>query len=479
MNYRRKSKPPVFLAVIRAALAIHLSLFISPSIGHSEAARPPVPKYVFIFLADGAGITHMEITRMYNRIIHNEGLNIPDKIIKQGSIGLLTTHAADSLGTDSAAAATAMASGCKAKIGALGICDDGTIPKTVLEVAKEKGMRTGLVTNSTIYDASPAAFAGHVPDRKYYSLICDGYLRLGVDLLLGGGRDQFLPQGQPGSSRKDDNDLIAAFVKQGYIYVSDKDELARTKGAKILGLFSLQEMSFELDRDKSTEPSVSDMTQAAIRILEEGNRRGFLVFIENENTDSAGHLTDVASVIHAYREFDRAVGLAYEFYRRHPAETLILVTSDHETGGLGFTLALEEPSGRNAKRLVATEKDLKKIQSITISLKKAADILGPNPTADAVDQLMRDYFKGFTLAPDLKKILLNKQVAARNIYSNPIINALGLMVANNTQAYWGTTAHTNQPVFVAALGIGAERFRGYQDNTDFAKHLFALLQGKK
>src|SRR5918996_2887103 len=83
-----------------------------------EAAAPVAPKYVFLFLADGAGITHMEITRQYNRVVHNEGLVISDKIMKEGTVGLMTTHAADSLSTDSAAAATAMASGCKANNGA-------------------------------------------------------------------------------------------------------------------------------------------------------------------------------------------------------------------------------------------------------------------------------------------------------------------------------------------------------------------------
>ena len=169
-------------------------------------------------------------------------------------------------------------------------------------------------------------------------------------------------------------------------------------------------------------------------LFEAGNQRGFMVFIENENTDAAGHMTDVASVVQAYREFDRSVGLAYEFYRKHPRETLILVTADHDTGGLGFTLALEEPSSRRAKRLAATEQDLKKIASISISLKKAAEILGPNPTSEGVDRLMKENFKGFTLAPDLKKMLLSKQIPARNLYTDPIANTLGLMVANNTQA---------------------------------------------
>jgi alkaline phosphatase len=477
MSRLKKPKALSLLLVTVVTLAGYLSVR-STAPGLSAAAQSPGPKYIFIFLADGGGIAGMEAARMFNRVVHNEGLNIPDKIIKEGSLGLITTHPADSLTTDSAAAATAMAGGCKAKIGALGICADGRVPKTVMEIAKEKGMRIGLVTTAAIYDASPAAFTGHVSDRKFFSLIVDLYLRVAPDLLLGGGRDQFIPQSQPGSGRKDDKDMIGAFAKQGYSYVSDKTELARAKGKKLLGLFNLQEMSFELDRDKDKEPSLSEMTRSAIRFLEEGNQRGFMVFIENENTDAAGHFTDVVSVIQAYREFDRAVGLAYEFYRKHPRETLILATSDHDSGGLGFTLALEEPSGRQAKRVAATVADFHKIASISISLKKATEILGPNPTSEGVDRLMNDHFKGFTLAADLKKMILAKQLPARNIYTDPVANALGMMIANNTQAYWGSSGHTSQPVLVAALGPGSELFRGYQDNTDFAKHLLTLLRDK-
>ena len=446
----------------------------------SEGGAAPSPKYIFIFLADGAGSSHLEIARQYNRTIHNERLVISDKIMKEGTLGLITTHAADSLSTDSAAAATSLASGCKAKLGMLGMCADGTIPKTVMEIAQEKGMRIGLVTNSTIYDASPAGFAAHAANRRDYGAIVDQYLKMAPDLLLGGGRNQFLPKAQPGSQRKDDIDLINAFVHKGYQYVANKDELAQAKKGKVLGLFSLKDMSFELDRDKNTEPSIYDMTQAAIRLLTAGNSRGFVAFIESENIDSAGHMTDIASLIHAFREFDRAVGLAYEFYRKHPRETLILVTSDHETGGLGFTYALKDLSStRRDNQVSATMEDIKKIQAITISLKKASEILGPNPTTAAIDNLMKEHFKGFTLAPEFKEAILKRQPISRSIFLDPTANALGMMVANNTQAYWLTTSHTNHPVFVAALGPDAERFRGYQDNTDFGKHLIALLREKR
>ena len=472
---KRNFLPPLLLVALFFAAAYWLTG--AARAAQHEGADKPAPKYIFVFLADGAGIPHLEITRQYSQLIHNEGLVITDKIMKEGTVGLMTTHAADSLSTDSAAAATALASGCKANIGALGVCADGTVPLTAMEIAKKKGMRLGLVTNSTVYDASPAAFFCHVSNRRNYAAILNRYYEIESDVILGGGREQFLPKEQPGSLRNDDTDLIASFVKKGYRYVSNKHELEQSQGGKILGLFSLKEMSFELDRDKKTEPSLTDMTRAAIQVLNDNNPAGFLVFIENENIDTASHLTDLPSVIHDYREFDRAVGLAYEFYNKHPRETLILVTSDHETGGLGFTLALKDlKSIKGSNQAAGTVEDLKKLQSISISLRKASEILGPQPTAESVDQLMKEYFKGFTLALEYKDAIVKRQPISRSIFVSPTANALGMMVANNTQAYWLTTAHTNQPVIVAALGPGSEKFRGYQDNADFGKNLKTILE---
>src|SRR5690606_15292207 len=160
---------------------------------------------------DGGGIAHLETTRQYNRQVHNEGMVISDKIMAEGNVGLMTTHAANSLSTDSAAAATALASGCKAKIGALGVCADGSVQNTVMEHARKRGMRIGLVTNSTVYDASPAAFVCHVPNRRHFASIIDRYLELEPDVLLGGGKEHFVPSSEPGSRRTDEIDALAAF----------------------------------------------------------------------------------------------------------------------------------------------------------------------------------------------------------------------------------------------------------------------------
>jgi alkaline phosphatase len=464
---------------VLAIMCAALWFLSSPLLSQTPAAASRTPKYVFLFLADGGGMAHMEIARQYARQIHNEGFVIVDKIIKEGSVGVMTTHAADALSTDSAAAATALAVGCKAKIGALGVCADGTVPASAMELARQRGMKLALVTNSTVYDASPAAFVCHVPNRRDYSTIVSRYLDLEPDLVLGGGKDQFLPKSQSGSRRGDEMDMIGAFEKKGYRHVTNKAELDKIARGKFLGLFSARDMSFEIDRDKNNEPSVYDMTRAAIRVLNNQNPRGFFAFIESENIDSAGHLSDVTSVIHDYREFDRAVGLAYEFYRKYPRETLIIVTSDHETGGLGFTLGLKDlTSTKPDNYAVGTIEDFKKLQTIGISLQKASQILGRSPTVEAVDKLMNEHFRGFTLAPEFKEAIVKRQPISRTLITDLTAQALGAMIANNTQAYWQTSGHTNQPVLVAALGVGAERFRGYYDNADFGKKLKALIEGK-
>jgi alkaline phosphatase len=471
-------------ALARILLLLTFAVFASGSQTASSQAIAPIeshlPKFIFLFLADGGGTAHLEITRQYRQELLREGMVITDKIMREGSIGLLTTHAADSLSTDSAAAATALASGCKANVGALGVCADGSMPSTVMEKARQLGLRIGLVTNSTVYDASPAAFVCHVPNRRDYTAILKRYLDLGPDVLMGGGRAHFLPQGQLGSQRKDQTDIAAAFVEKGYQQVLDKAALEQARPGKILGLFSLGEMSFEIERDTKNEPSVYDMTRAAIRQLHDNNPDGFFLFVENENIDSASHLTDVASLIHDYRELDRAVGLAYEFYTKYPRETLILVTSDHETGGLGFTMALQQGDKiKSASPVAGKVQDLEKIRSIKISLRTASRLLGSKPTAESIDHLVREHFGAFTLPAEYKELILKQRPVSRTIYLDPTANALGMMIAHQTQAYWQTSSHTNQPVVVAALGAGAERFGGYYDNADFGKKLMAILNGQR
>jgi len=236
-------------------------------------------------------------------------------------------------------------------------------------------------------------------------------------------------------------------------------------------------MDFELDRDSGKEPTTAEMAAAAMRALSRQSPNGFVLLVENENVDTAGHNNDVASLMRALWAFDDAVRVALEFQRRNP-DTLLIVTGDHETGGFSPTYAAKDLSSLSRKnRFYSGDEHLRMLEPITMSLSKAHVTLGGKPSGEALDQLLARHFPGFTLDADLRELILKQRTVERSFsYITP--NALGRMVARQTGYYWGTSGHTTEPSVVGAIGPGAELFRGYQDNTDFGKHLHRLITGK-
>ena len=159
-------------------------------------------------------------------------------------------------------------------------------------------------------------------------------------------------------------------------------------------------------------------------------------------------------MIHDYREFDRAVGLAYEFYRKYPRETLILVTSDHETGGLGFTMALKDLASTKVRISVGDERRFEKNSIDRHLAAKSLANARAQPTPESIDKLMREHFTGFTLAPEFKEAIIKRQPDLPRDIFDPTANALGMMIANNTQAYWQTrrtpTSRYSSPLWAPA-----------------------------
>jgi len=153
---------------------------------------------------------------------------------------------------------------------------------------------------------------------------------------------------------------------------------------------------------------------------------------------------------------------------------LVIVTGDHETGGLSVTNARTGSHVAGRDRVVPHEPELQMIAGITLSLDAMATRLGDSPSPDTLDRLLTAHFPGFTLDSDLRQAIVLRRALEHN-FGEPIQNALGRMISRQTGFYWGTSGHTNQPVAVGALGPGAERFRGYFDNTEFARRLRALL----
>jgi alkaline phosphatase len=244
--------------------------------------------------------------------------------------GLLTTHASDDLVTDSAAAATAIASGTRTAYRRTGTDPGGRPLRTLIELAREAGLRTGIVTSTEVVDATPAAFLAHVDSRTERQEIADQIAASHLDLLAGGGRDWFLPASD-GGRRRDGRDLIAAARADGVVLADSAEALAAAATLPAWALFEAQNLG-----EEPVRPTVGELTAAALDRLARAageSGPGFLLVAEEEAIDSAAHNADLERMTRAVRRFDEAAAAAARFAASR-GDTLVLVVADHSTGGL-------------------------------------------------------------------------------------------------------------------------------------------------
>lgn len=277
---------------------------------------------VILFIGDGMGFNQIEAAGMYKN--GNSGNLTFETFPYQGKV--LTSSASSSV-TDSAAAATAMATGRKVNNGVISMAypGDGSELKTILEYFKELGLATGLVTTTVITHATPAAFAAHVPNRNNYSEIASDYFNILPNVLFGGTGDGY-----------GINSLIAA--QAGYMVVNDREtlfSLDTEKASMVSGQFGEGHMPYEYDEFTGTNlPHLSEMTEKALAILD-NNTFGFFLMVEGGRIDQAGHISNIERNVFETIAFSEAVGRAIEWAEAR-TDTLIIVTADHETGGLGI-----------------------------------------------------------------------------------------------------------------------------------------------
>jgi len=271
---------------------------------------------VILFIGDGMGVGQIKAAGMYRA--GAEGTLSFEAFPHRGFI---STHNAEGELTESAAAATAMATGTRVSNGVLGLAIPGNgMPlESVLELLGRQGKRTGLVTTTFITHATPAAFASHVASRDDYGSIAAAYLNDSRPNLLFGGGEHI---------RQSD-------VKEaGYTVVTDRAGMVRLNTlaeTHVFGIFGNGHMPFEYDGLGSL-PHLTEMTQVALRILENAPN-GFFLMVEGGRIDHACHANDTIRAVLETIEFSDAVAIALDWARSHP-ETLILVTADHETGGM-------------------------------------------------------------------------------------------------------------------------------------------------
>jgi alkaline phosphatase len=331
--------------VATAATALFASSVLTAQVTNRADAAPSKTKNVILFVGDGMGTAQRNAIRLAT--VGEKGNLAMDSMPYAGLIHTSSTVPV----TDSAASATAYASGVKTYNGAIGMDANKKSVPTLMEYAKEAGKSTGVVTTSQITDATGAAFGAHVEDRSKQSDIALQLLtKSKVDVLLGGGEDFWYPAGNPGKfqdepaedpsekSKGTQGNLVEKAKQLGYNYVSTKADLQKVKNGKLLGLFANEEMFQQKPEGEGDiyNPVVSlqEMTKKAIDTLS-SNKKGFFLMVEEEGTDEFAHQNNAKMTIKSGQELDKAVQVAKDFAKKNP-DTLVLVLADHETGGFSI-----------------------------------------------------------------------------------------------------------------------------------------------
>ena len=419
----------------------------------AAAEGPERPRNVILMIADGCGPASMTLAREVS------GAPLTLDGILAGSV---TTWSSSSRVTDSAAGATALASGVKTANGVVGVDERGRRAVTLLERARERGMGTGLVVKSTITDATPGAFAAHAHSRSAQDSIAVQEIEAGVDVLLGGGRRWFLPTSR-GGARKDSLDLISLARERGYATIGNRAELRTVKRTPVLGLFAAGSMSYALDRDTIAEPSLPEMATKALTLLG-GGSQGFFLMIEGSRIDHAGHANDPAAHAREVLEYDEAVRRVLDFARRD-GRTLVVCTADHETGGLSLGLRIGDRSFYELRP--------QNLRGVTSSLERMTDSIWAG--ADPAGVVTR--CTGAPLTDDERALLMPAIKEARGKVEEPdlITRALSQIVSGRALIGWSTGGHTAVDVGLHAFGPGSDHFRGTLDNTRVARILAGLM----
>ena len=492
-----------------------------------EETQAGVPKYVFLFIGDGMSYPQVQLTNYY--LSASQGQNAgtvtvegeeKTKLDSKNNLTMMSfpiagsaqTYDSTSFAPDSASTATSIATGKKTWSGSINVSEDFTQTyETIAEKLKaQKDMKIGILSTVNLNHATPAAFYAHQASRSSYYDIGLEMIDSGFDYFAGGGLLQ------PTGKEKDKEDLYALAEEAGYKVVQTQAEAEALKAedGKVIAidehLADSSAMSYELDRAEE-EWALADYVEKGIEVLDNDN--GFFMMVEGGKIDWACHANDAASTITDTIALDNAVEKAVEFYNEHPEETLIIVTGDHETGGLTIGFAgtdydtflknFENQKISYAKYdsdYVSVYKENKTdFETVMKDVTELFGLQGPAGTdsettqqKDSADQhpesdndgalVMTEYEYGqlkaayeTTMSRTGEEAEFAQDEYIRYGSYEPLTVTITHILNNKSGINFGSYAHTGLPVEVLVQGVGAESFDGYYDNTDIYSKMAALL----
>jgi alkaline phosphatase len=433
----------------------------------SAAAADAVPRHIIHLVADGLSSGTWTLGDYFSRLKRGRGLRWMDLLQEPGWVwAWMNMRSLNSSVTDSAAASSSWGSGSRVMNGVLNLLPDGRALRPLYSVLAEAGWKRGLVTTTEITHATPAGFATVTASRSNAEAIAAQYLTGQVEVLLGGGSKYFDPK-----TRKDQRDLAGDFARAGYAVVREAAELVEAPLDKpLLGTFASGHLPYTLDHLGDAElvarvPTLAQMTARALRYLERADR--FILQVEGGRVDHAAHANDIASALHDLVAFDEALEVCLEFQRREPG-TLLVVTTDHGTANPGLNGTGTEYG--SSPRLFAN----------TLRVRRSFERMAPDFQKLTSAEELRAFLRTWTdFEPSVAKADLLLRFAAKNsgvLYEgmNAVELQLGQLLANYLGVGFTSGAHTADFVPLVARGPGAERFRGFLQNTDVFRAYLAL-----
>lgn len=430
-------------------------------------------KYVFYFIGDGMGVNQVNAAETYLGALEGR-IGIKELCFASfPNVGLVNTQSATNGVTDSAAGGTALSTGNKTKNGALGVLKDLTTPVTsIAEWAQEADAAVGITTSVSIDHATPASFYAHVGSRNESYKIGEQLTKTDVDFY--GASDFVSPNNPNGGSDLYEQAKANGFtIARGY-----KEYQKKSKKADKMILFQPEEASkvdrgsipYALDRTKD-DLSLQDITRAAINFLmkKQGDKDGFFLMVEGGKIDWACHANDPVFVSEVI-DLDNAVKVAYEFYQQHPDETLIVVTADHETGGLVLGRG---PYELNLKAISHQRMSMVKLER---ELKAMKDAKGDKFTWEEAKKFLTENF-GFWESVKVSNDQTARLERSWNEFkegksgADRLCNTVKHIISECALIGWQSGGHSNGYVPAFAIGAGAEQFHGRFDNTEICKKI--------
>ena len=443
-------------------------------------AQAQTPKYIFYYIGDGMGMGPVMAAQTYNRVIR--GAEQPLLMMQFPTVAWCQTWSASSTTTDSAAAGTALSTGTKTRNGMLGMGPDTIAATSVATVLHNMGWGVGVTTSVSADDATPGAFYAHVPNRGMsYEIDCEA-ARSGYEFLAGAGL-----RGLTG----DHHDEIVELMRQNDVQMLyGRDGVAKIDSRRVCLLNAetgnVWNVGYTID-SVASRLDLPLIASTCLAHLEKYSPDRFFMMVEGGNIDHALHANDGGAAIKEVINFDEALRVAYDFYLKHPDETLILVTADHDTGGM----ALGNDYIKYASNLGIFDHQRKSKEAFSEECKAMLRSRRVYTWDDMRQKLSEDFglFTAIPVSEKQEQALKDKFTATfelrntedqKTLYANFDALSVAVLRLINDAAGIGFTAtsHTGNPVPLFAIGVGADLFKGLNNNSEIAPTMLRLVEGK-